>query len=150
MERGERYRHPAAPAPAAGAAGGAGGHVGRSLAAGRLRWQRRRGNRGRRQADAEAVLPGPPAARGVSLIGKFGRSPAADPSLSVQMEDQSRLAFESGDAAFQINYPFIDPSQVVVRLDTASSAREGQPMELWFDTRKIYLFNPENGAHLTL
>jgi hypothetical protein len=66
------------------------------------------------------------------------------------MEDQSRLAFESGDAAFQINYPFIYPSQVVVRLDTASSAREGQPMELWFDTRKIYLFNPENGAHLTL
>ncbi len=101
-------------------------------------------------ADGQRVLLGPPAARGVSLIGKFGRSPAADPSLSVQMEDQSRLAFESGDAAFQINYPFTYPSQVVVRLDAASSAREGQPMELWFDTRKIYLFNPENGAHLTL
>jgi multiple sugar transport system ATP-binding protein len=40
--------------------------------------------------------------------------------------------------------------QVVARLDTASGAREGQKLELWFDTRRIYLFNPENGAHLTL
>jgi multiple sugar transport system ATP-binding protein len=40
--------------------------------------------------------------------------------------------------------------QVVARLDTASRAREGQKLELWFDTRRIYLFNPENGAHLTL
>src|SRR6266540_2131080 len=34
--------------------------------------------------------------------------------------------------------------------DSASRAREGEPMELWFDTSKIHLFNPENGAHLTL
>jgi multiple sugar transport system ATP-binding protein len=38
----------------------------------------------------------------------------------------------------------------VVRLDSASRAREGEPMELWFDTSKIHLFNPEDGAHLTL
>jgi multiple sugar transport system substrate-binding protein len=61
-------------------------------------------------ADGQRVILGPPAARGVSLIGKLGRSAAADPSLSVQQEDQNRLAFESGDAAFQINYPFIYPS----------------------------------------
>jgi len=60
--------------------------------------------------DGQHVILGPPAERGVSLIGKVGRSVAADPSLSVQMEDQSRLAFESGDAAFEINYPFIFPS----------------------------------------
>jgi multiple sugar transport system substrate-binding protein len=60
--------------------------------------------------DGQHVSLGPPAERGVSLIGKMARSPAADPSLSVQMEDQSRLAFESGDAAFEINYPFIFPS----------------------------------------
>jgi multiple sugar transport system substrate-binding protein len=35
---------------------------------------------------------------------------AADPSLSVQMEDQSRLAMESGSAAFELNYPFVYPS----------------------------------------
>jgi len=40
--------------------------------------------------------------------------------------------------------------QVVARLDPASSAREGQKLELWFDPRKLHLFNPNNGAHLTL
>jgi multiple sugar transport system substrate-binding protein len=60
--------------------------------------------------DGQRVVLGPLAARGVSVIGGLGRSAAADPSLSVQMEDQSRLAFESGDAAFQINYPFVYPS----------------------------------------
>jgi multiple sugar transport system ATP-binding protein len=40
--------------------------------------------------------------------------------------------------------------QVVARLDPASSAREGHKVELWFDPRKAHLFNPDNGAHLTL
>jgi multiple sugar transport system ATP-binding protein len=40
--------------------------------------------------------------------------------------------------------------QLVARLDPASRAREGQKVELWFDPRKIHLFNPENGAHITL
>jgi multiple sugar transport system ATP-binding protein len=40
--------------------------------------------------------------------------------------------------------------QVVARLDPASRAREGRPLELWFDPAKLHLFNPENGAHLTL
>jgi multiple sugar transport system ATP-binding protein len=40
--------------------------------------------------------------------------------------------------------------QIVARLDPASSAREGQKLELWFDPRKLHLFNPNNGAHLTL
>ena len=40
--------------------------------------------------------------------------------------------------------------QVVARLDPASQAREGQPLRLWFDPGKLHLFNPANGAHLTL
>jgi multiple sugar transport system ATP-binding protein len=40
--------------------------------------------------------------------------------------------------------------QVVARLDPASRAREGQKLELWFDPRRVHLFNPETGAHLTL
>jgi multiple sugar transport system ATP-binding protein len=40
--------------------------------------------------------------------------------------------------------------QVVARLDPASRAREGQRLELWFDPGKLHLFNPGNGAHLTL
>jgi multiple sugar transport system ATP-binding protein len=39
--------------------------------------------------------------------------------------------------------------QVVARLDAASKATEGHPLELWFDPRKLHLFNPDTGAHLT-
>ena len=41
---------------------------------------------------------------------QLATSPAADPSLSVQMEDQNRLAMEAGTAAFELNYPFVYPS----------------------------------------
>ena len=44
------------------------------------------------------------------IMKRLATSPAADPSISAQMEDQNRLAFEQGDAAFEINYPFIYPS----------------------------------------
>jgi multiple sugar transport system substrate-binding protein len=60
--------------------------------------------------DGQQVVLGSPAATGVSLIGQLARSPAADPSLGGQMEDQHRLAFETGKAAFEINYPFVYPS----------------------------------------
>jgi multiple sugar transport system ATP-binding protein len=40
--------------------------------------------------------------------------------------------------------------QVVARLDPASRAREGRQLQLWFDPGKLHLFNPDNGAHLTL
>jgi multiple sugar transport system ATP-binding protein len=38
--------------------------------------------------------------------------------------------------------------QVVARLDAASRARQGQDTELWFDARKIQLFDPESGRSL--
>jgi multiple sugar transport system substrate-binding protein len=60
--------------------------------------------------NGQQVVLGPAAAKGVSLIGQLARSPAADPSLGVQMEDQNRLAFETGRAAFEVNYPFVYPS----------------------------------------
>src|SRR3954451_7114060 len=44
------------------------------------------------------------------IMHKLGTSKATDPSLSAQKEDQNRQAFEQGDAAFQVNYPFIYPS----------------------------------------
>ena len=53
---------------------------------------------------------GQPAVTALETIKKLATSVAADPSLSNQMEDQNRLAFESGSAAFQLNYPFIYPA----------------------------------------
>jgi multiple sugar transport system substrate-binding protein len=53
---------------------------------------------------------GAPAVKALSIMKRLASSPAADPSLSVQMEDANRLAMESGSAAFQLNYPFVYPS----------------------------------------
>jgi multiple sugar transport system substrate-binding protein len=60
--------------------------------------------------DGQNVELGDPALAALKTMAEFAHSPAADPSLSNQMEDQNRLAFESGTAAFQLNYPFVYPS----------------------------------------
>ena len=44
------------------------------------------------------------------IMSQLAHSSAADPSLSVQQEDQNRLAMEGGTAAFELNYPFVYPS----------------------------------------
>jgi trehalose/maltose transport system substrate-binding protein len=48
--------------------------------------------------------------KALDIMGTLGRSKAADPSFSALREDQARLAFETGNAAFQVNWPFIYPS----------------------------------------
>ena len=45
-----------------------------------------------------------------SIMHRLANSPAADPSLNTDMEDQARIAFEKGTAAFEINYPFVWPA----------------------------------------
>jgi multiple sugar transport system substrate-binding protein len=61
-------------------------------------------------ATATAPSLGPPAVRAAGIMHELATSPAADPSLANQMEDQNRLAMESGTAAFELNYPFVYPS----------------------------------------
>jgi multiple sugar transport system substrate-binding protein len=56
---------------------------------------------------AKVGLPAGPTQKAIGIMAKLGHSKAADPSLPSQKEDQNRLAFETGAAAFQINYPFI-------------------------------------------
>jgi multiple sugar transport system substrate-binding protein len=60
--------------------------------------------------DGKKVILNQAAAKAVEIINKLAHSSSADPSLSNQMEDQNRLAFESGIAAFELNYPFVWPS----------------------------------------
>jgi len=60
--------------------------------------------------DATAPSLGDPAVKGLTIMKNLATSPAADPSLSVQMENDNRLAMESGTAAFELNYPFVYPS----------------------------------------
>ena len=40
--------------------------------------------------------------------------------------------------------------QIVARLDPAGRAHEGELLQLWFNPHKLHLFNPDDGAHLTL
>jgi multiple sugar transport system substrate-binding protein len=56
------------------------------------------------------VTLGAPAIKALSVMKQLADSPAADPSLPVQMEDQNRLAMEGGSAAFELNYPYVYPS----------------------------------------
>jgi multiple sugar transport system substrate-binding protein len=60
--------------------------------------------------DATNVTLGAPAVKALSVMNQLATSPAADPSLTVQMEDQNRLAMEAGTAAFELNYPYVYPS----------------------------------------
>jgi multiple sugar transport system substrate-binding protein len=56
------------------------------------------------------VVIGSSAQRAASIMHRLATSPAADPSLNVNMEDQARTQFEKGLAAFEINYPFVWPA----------------------------------------
>ncbi len=61
-------------------------------------------------APDKAGLEPAPTQKALQVMKRLATSKAADPSLENQKEDQNRLAFEQGDAAFQVNYPFIYPS----------------------------------------
>jgi multiple sugar transport system substrate-binding protein len=56
------------------------------------------------------VVVGPSTQTAASIMHRLATSPAADPSLNVDQEDQARVAFEKGTAAFEINYPFVWPA----------------------------------------
>lgn len=60
--------------------------------------------------DGSKASMGKPAVEALTIMKKLVGSSAADPSLSVQMEDANRLAMEGGTAAFELNYPFVYPS----------------------------------------
>jgi multiple sugar transport system substrate-binding protein len=58
----------------------------------------------------QIVLEEEPTKQALATMGQLSSSPAADPAITTSEEDPARLAFESGTAAFMINYPFVHPS----------------------------------------
>jgi multiple sugar transport system substrate-binding protein len=56
------------------------------------------------------VSVGPTSQKAATIIHDVATSPGADPSLANSDEGSARLAFESGSAAFELNYPFVYPS----------------------------------------
>ena len=61
-------------------------------------------------SNATHVTLGPPAVTALSVMKQLADSSAADPSLDVQKENDNRLAMEAGNAAFELNYPFVYPA----------------------------------------
>jgi trehalose/maltose transport system substrate-binding protein len=59
--------------------------------------------------DATKVTLAAPAVKALSIMKQLATSTAADPSLSVQKENENRLQMEAGNAAFELNYPFVYP-----------------------------------------
>jgi multiple sugar transport system substrate-binding protein len=53
------------------------------------------------------VVLGRPAVVAASLMHQLANSKGADPSLNVSQEGPGQVAFQSGSAAFMINYPFV-------------------------------------------
>jgi multiple sugar transport system substrate-binding protein len=56
---------------------------------------------------AVRIGEGDAAEKALSIMQRVAASPASDPSLSVNKENDGRLAMEAGNAAFQVNYPFV-------------------------------------------
>jgi len=59
--------------------------------------------------DATKITLGAPAVKALTIMKQLADSTAADPSLTVQKENENRLAMEAGNAAFELNYPFVYP-----------------------------------------
>lgn len=62
---------------------------------------------------------GQPAVVAATILKDVADSGRADPSLSTDQEDQGRLAFEAGKAAFMLNWPYV---YAAGRTDSATSA----------------------------
>lgn len=61
-------------------------------------------------ADGSGPALGEPARKALSIMKRLATSKAANPSLANEREDDGRLSMEAGQAAFEINYPFVWPS----------------------------------------
>jgi len=62
-------------------------------------------------ADGQHVsLEAGPTAAALAVMRRLANSPASDPSLANAREDQARLAFESGESSFMLNYTYVWPS----------------------------------------
>lgn len=55
----------------------------------------------------QITLARQPVMQALSTMARFANSPAADRALAMTREDQARLAFETGNSSFMINYTFV-------------------------------------------
>jgi multiple sugar transport system substrate-binding protein len=56
------------------------------------------------------ALEAGPTREALRILHRLAESPASDPGLEGAREDQARLAFETGDSSFMVNYTYVWPS----------------------------------------
>lgn len=61
-------------------------------------------------SDDQVHLTEAPTRKALNIMKRLATSPAAPASLSTNREDHARLAFETGNSTFMINYTFVWPS----------------------------------------
>jgi len=66
----------------------------------------------------------------------------------IESEELAELAEAAG--AGDVPSSGGEEDQVVARLDSASKAREGKEIELWVDSAKLHLFDPQTGQNIAV
>ncbi|HKG36871.1 MAG TPA: sn-glycerol-3-phosphate ABC transporter ATP-binding protein UgpC [Solirubrobacterales bacterium] len=102
----------------------------------------------------DASLAGDAKDRGVTfraridLVESMGSELYAYFDLESERMDSDQLQELAADAGAG-DVPGGDSTQVVARLDAASDIERGSEAELWVDTSKLHLFDPQSGDSLT-
>jgi multiple sugar transport system substrate-binding protein len=63
------------------------------------------------------------AVRGLEILQKFASAGVTSPSFTNSIEDDARLQFQGGNAAFQLNWPFVYPAMQEGAPDLAAKVR---------------------------
>jgi multiple sugar transport system ATP-binding protein len=84
--------------------------------------------------------------RPVDVLESLG----ADKYVYFTVEGATADSAELQELAADVGAAFGGKEQIAARLDVASRAREGQPLELWFDLRRIQVFDLHTGRTVTL
>jgi multiple sugar transport system ATP-binding protein len=83
----------------------------------------------------------------VDVLESMGSEKYAHFTVEGELASSAELAELAADAG-SADVPS-SGSQIVTRLSAESAAREGQNLDIWFDTDKIQLFDPSTGKNLT-
>jgi multiple sugar transport system substrate-binding protein len=90
--------------------------------------------------NAIQALPSGPTEAALRVMKNVATAKGADPSISVNQEDQGRLAFQNGTSAFMVNYTFVYPAYQMEAPDIFRNLG----IALWPRV------NPDEPAHVSL
>ncbi|SFB51574.1 carbohydrate ABC transporter ATP-binding protein, CUT1 family [Amycolatopsis marina] len=83
----------------------------------------------------------------VDVLESMGSEKYAHFTIEGELASSTELAELAADAG-AADVPS-SGSQIVTRLSAESGAREGENLDIWFDTEKLQLFDPSTGKNLT-